>query len=1036
MSLPWELHKETIEDLYLSKNQPLKQVMDFMDTINFKATKGQYERQFKKWQLKKYSKSDQWKAIGHKLQKRKREGKESEVYLDGELVPPQKVMKAVARPSNHVSFIEKFQTEEYDIGPALTPRETCTTVSMPSSIHLLKMAIYVLSNKLHTDDYKRRDLYEQLAVKWCCIPENLKHFERLLRSKEPTICALAEAVWEPALNAADENLIRGIISEMSFDIGHLILPHHVERVVSMRNLDLTKLLIRYASNNIEQRSKMLASALQEGVSTGQVDLVKLLLEEHKLLIRYALNRFEQCSEMLAPALLEGIRARQVESVKLLVEENVDLNWRSDISYDQQTPLEVAVIYENVELVQILLSAGSDVNSVYEPEDRECAFPSALEIAIQNENTVLIELLREAGACLNFEGFDGRPRGVLSMAADTGNRSLVEEFLEAGADIDSVDRRGETALTKYVRKEDLNMVIYLLSLGAKASPPTFLKEEEEDDDDSYLRPKASLEAAIDTKNDVIIRVLLGSGASCDDPNLFRSAVATGKIWLVQLLLDKVLDASVLKECEENALQTSIECENLEVFRLILGRDTELPGSCLSEAVEFYDAHVGYEMVESLLKKGMDVNLADGNFEWTPLIRAIDNESLDIVELLLNNNADINKSLRRGSPLKVAVFRRNTSLAARLLELGATPFDTKALSAAVLNKDTDTLDILLQAISTRNDVSDKEDLYGLPLRAAINTFNTDLIDFFLKAGGALNRREIYSGLDRHFHYELCATPLEFAVRGGNTAVIRMLLERGANPNIPFDTGYGVTALVRSILQENLEATKLLLHYRADVNAWPCPYHYEEWSNRSGNLTALQTAAKIGSPEMVQTLLDAGADVHGPLGIRGLTALHLAASEGHLRVAKMLIRAGAATDVDAVSSGLGWRDTRTAGFFTKTYRFRETRTALELAAEHGRIDMVQLLLNAGADLELPRQPNKEHERLGGNSNPEQDDSALGSCWSVFSKPCENPDCSDYDDSVKDSLPGDRQYEIATGLAKRNRFMAVARLITTYREHKIING
>ncbi|KAF2135463.1 uncharacterized protein K452DRAFT_239329 [Aplosporella prunicola CBS 121167] len=95
-----------------------------------------------------------------------------------------------------------------------------------------------------------------------------------------------------------------------------------------------------------------------------------------------------------------------------------------------------------------------------------------------------------------------------------------------------------------------------------------------------------------------------------------------------------------------------------------------------------------------------------------------------------------------------------------------------------------------------------------------------------------------------------------------------------------------------------------------------------------TALQQAAESGNVDIVNRLLQAGADVNqAPADWAGVTALQAAAIGGFLGIASKLLELGA--DVNACGAE------------------NDGRTALEGAAEHGRIDMVQLLLNAGADV-----------------------------------------------------------------------------------------
>ncbi|KAF4838497.1 NF-kappa-B inhibitor alpha [Colletotrichum tropicale] len=92
--------------------------------------------------------------------------------------------------------------------------------------------------------------------------------------------------------------------------------------------------------------------------------------------------------------------------------------------------------------------------------------------------------------------------------------------------------------------------------------------------------------------------------------------------------------------------------------------------------------------------------------------------------------------------------------------------------------------------------------------------------------------------------------------------------------------------------------------------------------------QKAVEDGNLEMIDLLLECGADVNAPAAQHGgATALQLAAIKGRLGIAKRLVDLGA--NINAPGAD------------------KNGRTALEGAAEYGRLDMVHLLLDCGANV-----------------------------------------------------------------------------------------
>ena len=121
-----------------------------------------------------------------------------------------------------------------------------------------------------------------------------------------------------------------------------------------------------------------------------------------------------------------------------------------------------------------------------------------------------------------------------------------------------------------------------------------------------------------------------------------------------------------------------------------------------------------------------------------------------------------------------------------------------------------------------------------------------------------------------------PLQLAVEMRDRAMVRLLLERGANAN-----GKGRTQEAPPIVKarNDPEMVKLLIEHGASVDG----------SDRFGG-TPLIYAAASGNLRMVKMLLDEGASIHVQGSLRVGTPLDGAIRGGHLAVAQLLLQEGA--------------------------------------------------------------------------------------------------------------------------------------------------
>jgi uncharacterized protein len=111
----------------------------------------------------------------------------------------------------------------------------------------------------------------------------------------------------------------------------------------------------------------------------------------------------------------------------------------------------------------------------------------------------------------------------------------------------------------------------------------------------------------------------------------------------------------------------------------------------------------------------------------------------------------------------------------------------------------------------------------------------------------RRLLRAGADVTLANRYGATPMSLAAEVANTDILKLLLEVGANADSPNPEGQ--TALLAVARTGNVAAAQLLLAHGATVDA------REKW----GGQTALMWASARRHPEMMQLLIDKGADVN---------------------------------------------------------------------------------------------------------------------------------------------------------------------------------
>merc|ERR1712203_1046061 len=162
-----------------------------------------------------------------------------------------------------------------------------------------------------------------------------------------------------------------------------------------------------------------------------MEMLRELIQNMKL----SKHELKRMKELLFPCLMCSAAYKgDTAQLEFFLSEGADI---SAGDYDLRTPLHIAASEGNLAMTQFLLEQGALIHK----KDRNGDPP--LVCAVLANNLEVIRLLVQVGAHLPFTPSQLGER--LTGAARAGDTLLIEAMLEAGADADQRDLRGETAL---------------------------------------------------------------------------------------------------------------------------------------------------------------------------------------------------------------------------------------------------------------------------------------------------------------------------------------------------------------------------------------------------------------------------------------------------------------------------------------------------------------------------------------------------------------------------------------------------------------
>jgi len=123
----------------------------------------------------------------------------------------------------------------------------------------------------------------------------------------------------------------------------------------------------------------------------------------------------------------------------------------------------------------------------------------------------------------------------------------------------------------------------------------------------------------------------------------------------------------------------------------------------------------------------------------------------------------------------------------------------------------------------------------------------------------------------------TPLGLACFFGYLSLVKLLLDKGANPNIASNNQFKVAPIHSACAISHFAITELLIRHRANVNA-----------KQMQGVTPLHSAAHNGQTKLAKLLIDNGADINAKMD-SGQTPLFMANEKNFQETADLIIKHG---------------------------------------------------------------------------------------------------------------------------------------------------
>lgn len=431
-----------------------------------------------------------------------------------------------------------------------------------------------------------------------------------------------------------------------------------------------------------------------------------------------------------------------------------------------TPLHLACQKGHLEIVKVLHQHGANIDAI--SEDHRGV--SVLHFAVIKHHVDIIKYLINQGVTMNV--FDSTGFSPLHIAAKHGYTDITDLLIKGGSVVDCFfNDPMHTPLMTSITSEQYNSIKTLLEAGAKVN--------------GVLADAAPLYQAIryEPTNLPIVELLISFGANeCvpDEMGYYplHCAAYFGQYEVAEFFLQRGHDPDQLSECPDDIGQreTPLHCavfgNKPSVLQLLVkagvsvnclahpGRQTPIYNAVLNQKID---------MVEQLINLNADVNVKDAS-SVTPLHHAISSQNNDIIRLLIQKGAHLeNKTIDGLTPLHIAVIDGSEESTKLLIDSGASVSVTSTYGETPLHFAAELNCAFKVELFLQNGVDvNSTDCNGIsPLHLASGKGHNAIVKLLCKQKKANVDLKDHSGV----------TPLHLAAFNGHETAVRILLEAGA-------------------------------------------------------------------------------------------------------------------------------------------------------------------------------------------------------------------------------------------------------------------